>query len=95
MNDRPPVPAPPPRAIGLPAALPQGQPDQDQPDQVQPNQDQPDQPDLAALVSGLDDLAERPVAEHHDRLVAVHDVLHATLHGGLPQHGTPAPARPH
>jgi hypothetical protein len=42
----------------------------------------PDAPatELDDLVRGLDDLAERPVAEHHDRLTEVHDALHAALH---------------
>jgi len=44
-----------------------------------------EQPDLDALVSGLADLDGRPVAEHHDRLVEVHEALHAALHTGLPE----------
>ncbi|GAA3603423.1 hypothetical protein [Microlunatus ginsengisoli] len=31
------------------------------------------------LVRGLDDLAERPVGEHHDRLAEVHEALHRAL----------------
>jgi hypothetical protein len=36
--------------------------------------------DLDELVGGLDDLADRPVAEHHDRLAEVHEALHSALH---------------
>jgi hypothetical protein len=32
------------------------------------------------LLNRLDDLAERPVAEHHDRLAEVHEALHSALH---------------
>ena len=37
-------------------------------------------PDLDELVGGLDDLADRPVGEHHDRLAEVHEALHCALH---------------
>jgi hypothetical protein len=67
-----PVPAPPPPRSTAEARI------ADQPDQ-------PTRPDLDALVSGLDDLADRPVAEHHDRLAQVHEALHTALHSGLPE----------
>jgi hypothetical protein len=37
-------------------------------------------PEFGDLLSGLDDLAHRPLTEHHDRLAQVHEALHATLH---------------
>ncbi len=37
-----------------------------------------DEPIDAALTE-LDDLAERPLAEHHDRLVRAHEALHDAL----------------
>lgn len=38
-----------------------------------------DEPELGGLLSRLDDLAERPVGEHHDRLAEVHEALHSAL----------------
>jgi hypothetical protein len=38
-------------------------------------------PQFGDLLERLDDLTTVPVAEHHDRLVEVHDALHAALHG--------------
>ena len=43
----------------------------------------------AALVD-LDDLAELPVSEHHDRLSRVHEALHTALH--QPSDGLDQPA---
>ncbi len=44
----------------------------------------PRQTDLDQLVRGLDDLADRPVGEHHDRLAEVHEALHGALHEPSP-----------
>lgn len=79
MSDRSPVPAQPPPRPTAEARI------ADQPDQS----DQQARPDLAALVSGLDDLADRPVADHHDRLAEVHEALHTALHSGLPEQPDP------
>lgn len=48
--------------------------------------DSPDPlPDLAEAMRALnDDLATLPLPEHHDRLAAAHDLLHAALHDRPP-----------
>jgi hypothetical protein len=39
-----------------------------------------DHPRLAEALERVRDLDDRPLAEHHDRLVEVHEVLHDVLH---------------
>lgn len=36
--------------------------------------------EIDAALTELDDLAELPVSEHHDRLSRVHEALHTALH---------------
>ena len=36
-------------------------------------------PDIDRALSDLPDLPSRPLSEHHDRLAAVHEVLHRAL----------------
>ncbi len=37
-------------------------------------------PEVAAALDQVADLDDRPLAEHHDRLSRVHEVLHGVLH---------------
>jgi len=36
--------------------------------------------EIDEAMRGLGDLSQVPVADHHDRLARVHEVLHAALH---------------
>lgn len=39
-----------------------------------------DHPAVAAALQEIADLDARPLAEHHERISSVHEVLHAALH---------------
>jgi hypothetical protein len=38
-------------------------------------------PAIDTALQGVGDLASKPLSEHHDRLVQVHEALHAALEG--------------
>jgi hypothetical protein len=50
------------------------------PETVAPVPPEVDHPGLALALQQIGDLDSRPLAEHHDRLAAVHEVLHDVLH---------------